>query len=193
MNLSRRDVVKAAAALPLAGLVRAAANDKMYLNGVRMGVQTYSFHDILNDGKDHSDSIVQKMQACGLYSCELFAPQIEPGAFLGRVPLAADCAQPFHGCGASKGGSARNPWAWEFQYPPAQEKEALRAKQKQWRETVPLDYFRAIRKKFDAAGIEIFSYNPMIYADSSDLEIDRLFQMAKALGCKAVNVSTTSR
>jgi sugar phosphate isomerase/epimerase len=84
-----------------------------------------------------------------------------------------------------------------------------------WRATVSLDYFTALRKKFNDAGIEIYAYNPRFGGggrgargpgrtpDASaspnsgnapsappamtDEEIDHLFQMAKALGATTIN------
>jgi sugar phosphate isomerase/epimerase len=191
MNSSRRDFVKTA----LVGLpISAALANAQVINGVQLGVQTYSFHDVLNDGQNHADEIIKKMLACGVNSCELFSPQIEPGTFVGKVPNPADCPKPFQGCGAAKGGTLRNPWSWEFQQLTGKEFEAARAKQIQWRETVSLDYFTAIRNKFKAAGMEIFSYNPVSLNmdwNASDLEIERIVQAAKTLGCKAINVSCT--
>jgi sugar phosphate isomerase/epimerase len=55
-----------------------------------------------------------------------------------------------------------------------------------WRQTVPLDYFRHIRGKFNKAGIEINAYNPRINM-ATDEEIDRQFEFAKALGAKTLN------
>jgi sugar phosphate isomerase/epimerase len=195
MRHSRRDFVRSTMlGLPVsAALLRAAeAKNPSTIGGVQLGVQTYSFHDILNDGQNHTDAIIQRMLACGLYSCELFSCQIEPGTFTGQLPPAADCPKPFLGCSAAKGGSARNPWAWEFKRLEDKAREAARAKQRQWREAVSLDYFKAIRKKFNDAGITIYSYNPIdVGLEFSDLELDRVFQMAKALGARAVNVSTT--
>jgi sugar phosphate isomerase/epimerase len=191
---TRREFAKSAAALvPIsAALLSGQAQNRSYFNGVQLGAQTYSFHEILNDGQNHADAIIKDMLACGVYACELFAPQIEPGTFLGQLPSKADCAEPFKGCRASSGGTARNPWAWEFKRLDGKAREAAREKQRKWRETVSLDYFRAIQTKFNDAGIEIYSYNPIdVGEDCSELELDRVFQGAKALGAKAVNVSTT--
>ena len=184
---SRRQFLQGAAvSLPFAGWTSAADSA-----GVQLGVQTYSFHDILNDGGNHAAEIVRNMRACGLASCEVFSPQIEPGLFFGKLPPASECAQPFKGCAASQGGSMRNPWAWEFRRLEDQEKEAARAKQKQWRETVSLDYFRAIRKQFSDAGLSIYTYNPIdLDLQSSGAEVDRMFQMTKALGARAINITT---
>lgn len=192
MMLSRRHFGATLAAFVLISAKRhraAAANSVVF--GVQLGVQTYSFHDILNDGQDHSSQIIQNMLACGLYSCELFAPQIEPGTMTGKLPATSDCPQPFLGCSAAKGGSARNPWAWEFKRLEGKALTEAREREEHWRETVSLDFFGAVRKKFSDAGIAVYAYNPMVNAEWSDSELDRTFQFAKALGCKSVNVSTT--
>lgn len=66
-----------------------------------------------------------------------------------------------------------------------------------WRQTASLDEFKNIRRKFDAAGIELFAYNYSFREDFSDAEIERGFQIARALGVKAItassNVSTAKR
>jgi sugar phosphate isomerase/epimerase len=192
VKVSRRDFVRrAATGLPLSAAFLS-AEDKSFVRGVRLGVQTYSFHEILNDGGNHADAVIRDMLACGLYVCELFSPQIEPGIFTARLPAKAECAEPFKGCRPAGGGTLRNPWAWEFARLEGKQKDAARNQQRKWRETVSLDYFRAIRKKFNDAGIEIYAYNPIdVITECSDLELDRIFQMAKALGARAVNVSTT--
>ena len=66
-------------------------------------------------------------------------------------------------------------------------RQALRA----WRLETPLDHFRAIRKKFDAAGISIYAYNYSPNSSYTDAEIDRGFEMAKALGAGIITSSTT--
>jgi sugar phosphate isomerase/epimerase len=51
------------------------------VNGVRVGVQTYSFRDLPRpEGGDAVDVIIEAMRACGLDECELWSPQIEPVA-----------------------------------------------------------------------------------------------------------------
>jgi sugar phosphate isomerase/epimerase len=49
------------------------------INGVRIGVQTYSFRSLSRTpGGDAVDAIITAMQACGLDECELWSPQLEP-------------------------------------------------------------------------------------------------------------------
>jgi len=56
---------------------------------------------------------------------------------------------------------------------------------------VPLDHFKAIRKKFDDAGIKLQAFNLSFNDSFSDEEIDRGFQMAQALGVKLITASST--
>ncbi len=60
-----------------------------------------------------------------------------------------------------------------------------------WRLTTPLDFFQGIRKKFDSAGIELLAYNLSFSDNFSDEEIDRGFQMARAMGVDLITASST--
>jgi sugar phosphate isomerase/epimerase len=77
---------------------------------------------------------------------------------------------------------------WSPMLEPAKKtREDLRA----WRLTTPLDHFAGIRKKFDAAGLKIFGYNYSFNPSFTDEEIERGFEMAKALGAEIITASTT--
>jgi sugar phosphate isomerase/epimerase len=68
----------------------------------------------------------------------------------------------------------------------AQAREELR----RWRLNTPLDHFKAVRRKFDRAGVDLYAYNLSFRDDFSDAEIERGFQMARALGAKAMTASS---
>jgi hypothetical protein len=121
--------------------------NKSYFHGVQLGAQTYSFHEIPNDGMDRADWIIKDLLACGTYDCELFGGPIEPGVLTGKRPAVDVCPKPTRGCAGGKGGTPRNPWAWEFARYSGDEWKAGREKERMWRETVSIDYYRAIRKK----------------------------------------------
>ncbi|MGH9836278.1 MAG: sugar phosphate isomerase/epimerase family protein, partial [Blastocatellia bacterium] len=70
-------------------------------------------------------------------------------------------------------------------------REAMRKETRNWRLTVSLDHFKALRKKFDAAGIKLQAYNLSFNDGFTDEEIDRGFQMAGALGVKIITASST--
>jgi sugar phosphate isomerase/epimerase len=137
------------------------------IGGVRLGVQTYSFRDLPRaESGDAIDPVIKAMTECGLSECELYAPQLEPR------PVAA----PARG----------TPVTPEIQQARQKARQDLRA----WRLDTPLDHFRGVKKKFDAAGISIYAYNYSFNADMTDEEINRGFEMTKALGAEIITAST---
>lgn len=159
--LTRREFGK----LTLAALAVPHPASAQTVNGVRLGVQTYSFRDLpRTPGGDAVDGIIAAMKACGLSECELFAPQVEP---------------PFPAGRGQRGG------------PPTPDATTARDDLRKWRLETPLDHFRAIGKKFADAGITIYAYNYSPNASYTDAEIDRGFEMARALGAEIITASTT--
>ena len=158
---SRRDFGK----VTFAGLSISAALAKINstVNGVRLGVQTYSFREFPHDNV--VDAIIEGMAGVGLGECEIYSPHLEPPS----------AVAPGGGRGA--------------QNDPARVK--ARQDLRNWRLTVPLDYFKGVRKKFDQAGIGIFAYNLSFNDSFTDEEIDRGFEMAKALRVRMLTATTT--
>src|SRR5262249_29211174 len=116
-------------------------------------------------GGDAVDVVIKAMTECGLAECELFAPQVEPQSTAGR--------------GGRRGA------------PPSPEAVKARDDLRQWRLETPLDLSRDIARKFKAAGITIYGYNYSPNASFTDEEIDRGFEMTKALGADIITASTT--
>lgn len=119
---SRRDFGKIVLASLSVSVALAKINSK--INGVRLGIQSYSFRTL------SLDDAIKAMVEIGIGECELFGGHVEP-----RLQSA--------GSGPGQGG--RNP--------------AAREEIRKWRLTVPLDHFKTVRKKFDAAGIRLQAYN----------------------------------
>lgn len=144
MMLSRRDFSKLAAATPLA----LGAKPNSLVNGVQIGVQTYSFRD------RPVDDAIKAMVDIGLSSCELWQGHVEPKGLSGP-----DLSK--------------------------------------WRATAPLKEFETVHRKFADAGITLYAYNYSFREDFSEAEIERGFDMAKALGVTRLtassNVSTAKR
>lgn len=59
-----------------------------------------------------------------------------------------------------------------------------------WYLSVPLDNFRRIRDRFQAAGVRIVGYSATLRKDFTDAEIEKTFQMASALGVDTITTST---
>jgi sugar phosphate isomerase/epimerase len=62
---------------------------------------------------------------------------------------------------------------------------------RKWRLTVPLDEIKAVRKKFDDAGINLCAFNLSFNDSFTNDEIDRGFELAKALGVPVITASAT--
>jgi sugar phosphate isomerase/epimerase len=60
---------------------------------------------------------------------------------------------------------------------------------RRWRLKTPLEDFRAMREKFDAAGIEIHAYSVDVRKDFTDPEIERTVLTAQALGASVITTS----
>jgi sugar phosphate isomerase/epimerase len=60
------------------GALVGAALVPQVVDGVRLGVQTYSFRDLPRVGGDAIGPVIAAMRDCGLTECELYGPQVEP-------------------------------------------------------------------------------------------------------------------
>ncbi len=60
-----------------------------------------------------------------------------------------------------------------------------------WRLSEPLDTFKAVRTKFDNAGIKLYAYNYSLRDANSDEEFERGFEMVKAMGIDKMTASST--
>jgi sugar phosphate isomerase/epimerase len=144
-------------------------------NGVRIGVQSYSFRSL------PLDDAIKAMAGIGIGECELFSGHVEPR--IGPPPGARPPQSP-----TGAGSGEMTPEMREAM------REAARKRQEEtrkWRLSVPLDHFKDVRKKFDAAGIKLQAYNLSFNDNFTDDEIDRGFHMAEALGVTLVTASST--
>jgi sugar phosphate isomerase/epimerase len=130
-----------------------------------LGVQTCSFRGLRRAaGTDPIDALADAVGACGVRHCELFSPQVEAqfgGEHAGHHTM-----------------SAMSP-------------QMMRRELRKWRLRVPDSYFRSIAGRFARAGVTLSAYNYSPNASFSDEEIDRGFEMAKALGAPLITASTT--
>ena len=152
MDLTRRELQRmllvSVAAPALEAVAVAAGKPNSKVNGVQIGVQSYSFRD------RSLDEAIKAMLEAGLSSCELWQGHVEP-----------------------RGGGRGGPGA----------REELR----KWRLQTSLNHFKGVRAKFDRAGIDLYAYNLSFRDDFTDEEMDRGFEMAKALGVRALTASST--
>jgi sugar phosphate isomerase/epimerase len=73
------------------------------------------------------------------------------------------------------------------------ERDAEREKIRQWRLTTPMSTFHEIGEKFRAVGVDVYAYNYSFQDSFTDPEIERGFEMAKALGAKVMTASANQK
>ena len=168
--LSRRAFMGGAAALAAStmmsryamGGVSSSIPDSKF-NGVQIGAITYSFRSMPGSAEDILKYTVQS----GLSSLELMG---EPAEQFAGVPA---------GARRSRGRMTDE-----------QRKEQQQAQKKQldWRLSVSMDKYRALRKMYNDAGvnIHIVKFGNIGDKNMSDEEIDYYFNVAKALGAKGI-------
>jgi sugar phosphate isomerase/epimerase len=198
MQLTRRDMGKIAlASLPLARAMGAKIDSK--IAGVQIGAITYSFNRIANPDPT---AIIKAYAEIGLGVCELMSNHCEalagapampafgrggPGRGPGGPPAAAG-APPAGGPPAEgRKGGGRAPLT------PEQEAERQAAVQKlaDWRKSSGKNTWKAVREKFNAAGIDVSLLCYNMRDAMKDEEIEYGFSMAEGLGVKGITTSTT--
>jgi sugar phosphate isomerase/epimerase len=181
---SRRDFGR----LALAGLPLSAVLGKINstVAGVQLGVCTYSFRELPRTGSDAVGTVIQVLKECGTGECELFSPQLEPED-PALTQLMRDAKTPgpdgklpsMEELGRKRREAMRGPGA-------AKHREDLR----QWRLSTPMDHFKAVRKQFDKAGIDIYAYTLNFNKSYTDEELEKCFEQPKAMGVKVIAAST---
>jgi sugar phosphate isomerase/epimerase len=131
------------------------------IGGVRLGVQTYSFRDLPRTPGGDATAAI----IGAMQSCGLT-----------DCELWSPQIEP-----ASAAGRGATPDQMR------QARERLRT----WRITTPLDHFRGIKDAFARAGLSIYAFNYSFGNDFTDEEINRGFEMARALGAEIITASTT--
>ncbi len=178
MTSTRRDFVKTAlGAVPLASACGAIDSN---FAGVQIGAITYSFRPVSD-----LSIIVKNMVEIGLGEVELMSEHAEAAAGAPAMERRSPAGR----------GDPSAPPRPRGPRPPMTDEEiaAARARNKplrDWRLSVSMDRFKDVRKRFDDAGIDLrilcFNMSQAI----TDEEIDYAFEMAKALGARAM-ASTT--
>ena len=165
-TFSRRDLGKLVVGVPLSlALARQMRTPVTTVNGVVFGVETFSFHDLPRSGDPALiPTIIKNMQALGIAECEIMSGHVEP------YPSALT--------------------GWWVQSRRSPDFSKLRDEARHWRLTVSMDYYRAIRRQFEDAGLRIYLYNVNFNETFTDAERDRTFEAAKVLGAEGFSSST---
>ncbi len=205
MEITRRDWGRIAlASVPLSRAFGAKMIDSK-IDGVQIGAISYTFRYIPDP-----EAIVKAYGEVGLGECELMSNHCEGlagapampafgrggggGGFQARgaAPGGAPNAQPAPAGGGAPGqpGGRRG---GRMQLTPEQQAERQAAIEKlaQWRAAATPETWKAVRKKFNDAGVELALLCYNMQDSMKDEDIEYGFAMAKGLGVKAISTSTT--
>jgi sugar phosphate isomerase/epimerase len=80
---------------------------------------------------------------------------------------------------------------WQGHVEPKTTGAGAREELRKWRLETPLDEFTKVRRQWTDAGIFLYSYNLSFNDSFTDQEIDRGFEIAKAMGVKVLTASST--
>ena len=165
MPQTRREFCKLAALLPLSMAFAPAGFRPTIIAGIPFGLETFSFHDLPPAGDPRLiPTIIRNMQEIGIAECEIMSGHIEPW------------------------GSYATGWWVQTRSAPGYAK--MREEARQWRLTVPMTYYRDIRRRFEDAGLRIYYYNVNFNETFTDAERDRTFEAARELGAEGFSSST---
>lgn len=165
-SMNRREFMASAAALGVLGSTQVLASGST-VRGVKIGLITGSLKPLPKvPGKDAADVIIDQCLAMDVANVELgsrfFGPEVV-GIVRGRAPEV-----------------------------PGPDYLRTRAVQREWRLSPgSLDDFVAVRRKFERAGINLFSMSNTFYDDCTDAEIDAMFRQMEALGLRVFQTGQT--
>jgi sugar phosphate isomerase/epimerase len=172
---TRRDVGKIAlASVPLAGALGATKINSKF-DGVQIGAITYSFNSIASPD---AEAIIKAYVEIGLGEAELMSNHCE--ALAGAPSMASPG-------GRGQGAGGRAPLTPEQQAARQAQQEQLR----NWRASTSAATWKAVRRKFDDAGIDLALLCYNMNDNMKDEDIEYGFSMAGGLGVKAISTSTT--
>lgn len=164
--MNRRELIASAVALGVARSAGALASNST-VRGVKIGLITSSLRPLPKiSGKGEADVVIDQCLAMDVQNVELgsrfFGPDVI-GIVRGRAPAV-----------------------------PTPEYLKSRAVQREWRlSPESLEEFVAARKKFERAGLNLFSMSNTFHDDCTDAEIDAMFRQMKELGIRVFQTNQT--
>jgi sugar phosphate isomerase/epimerase len=196
MNLNRRDFGKlalAAAAAPTGALLAAKPNS--VYSGVQIGVITYSFRD-MPEAHTSAEKMLQYIVESGASGIEFMSDAAEAWAGSPAVAYAQAGRGPGGFRGGARGGSGRGggrPQLTPEQRAELQKEQQARGEElKKWRLSVSMDKYKALRRMYNDAGVNIYCLKLEPNASMSDDEMDYVFTVATTLGATSVTTELSN-
>lgn len=200
MDLTRRDLGKLAlAAIPASRLLLAKPNSNF--DGVQVGVITYSYRSM--PGANDAEALLKYIVDSGISGIELMGPAAEiyagspapagrggGGGGQGRGPGGPGGP----GGAGAPGGPGRGAGGGRAPLTPEQQaaQQARAAELKKWRLSVSMDKYKALRKMYNDAGVNIYALKLEPNPNMSDEEYEYIFHVADTLGANQVTLELSN-
>jgi sugar phosphate isomerase/epimerase len=205
VDLSRRDLGKLAlAAIPASRLLLAKPNSNF--DGVQVGVITYSYRSM--PGANDAEALLKYIVDSGISGIELMGPAAEiyagspapagrggGGGGGGQGRGAGGPGGP-GGAGGPGGPGGQGRGGGGGRTPPTPEQQAAQQARavelKKWRLSVSMDKYKALRKMYNDAGVNIYAFKLEPNASMSDEEYEYIFHVADTLGANHVTLELSN-
>lgn len=154
------------------------------INGVQIGVITYSFRDMPDQS---AEATLKYVLDCGISAVELMGGPAE--SFAGAPKNAVNFRAAFP---LMRKRSDKQELTEEEQKELAEvdaQMKAFRQEMAKWRLSAPMDKFEQVRKMFNQAGVQIYAFKPDTFRmQSTDAEIEYGLRAAKLVGASHVTL-----
>lgn len=154
------------------------------INGVEIGVITYSFRDLPDQS---AEATLKYILDCGIGAVELMGGPAESFAGAPKNPVNMRAAFPL-----MRKRSNKQELTEQEQKELAEidtQVKAFRQELAQWRQSAPMNKFEQLRKMFNAAGVQVYAFKPDTFGlQNTDAEIEYGLRAARLLGASHVTL-----
>jgi len=154
------------------------------INGVQLGVITYSFRDLEDQS---AEATLQYVLDCGVNAIELMGGTAE--SFIGRPVNNMDRIKYYNLLKKERNKGLKKDGKKELADLKLQ-KKSYEKELEQWSKNRSLDGFSKLRKMYNDAGVEIYAFKPdyLLTSKNSDANINYAMQAGKLLGASHVTI-----
>lgn len=154
------------------------------INGVQIGVITYSFREMPDQS---AEATLKYVLDCGINAVELMGGPVE--SFAGAPKSTVDFRAVFPLMRKRSNKEALTDEEQKILAEADKQRQAYRQEMAKWRLSAPMDKFEFVRKMFNGAGVQIYAFKPDTFGmQSTDAEIEYGLRAAKLLGASHVTL-----
>lgn len=196
-SVSRRNFIASSSALALgttlvgpslfASNIYGPTKPNSKINGVQIGVITYSFRSLPDQS---AEATLKYVLDCGINAIELMGDPAE--SYAGKPESPVNWGT-FYGMMRKKRNNELTPEKEKSFLEMQNTMDAYNKEVAEWRATVSMEKFEELRKMYNDAGVTIYAFKPNAFGrDNTDEEINYGLKAAKALGASHVTLEHPS-